>query len=125
MGGKPAIVGFNETHRICIDTLDADRVVGIGHTQGQAKSIQPFNASLAKMAECILIWRDFVIEIESKNGPNSYYDNQVSHAQVKGLAKKLGQADATFEGSRSPWRQLIGNYRDCIDDLKADGAYMF
>lgn len=77
------------------------------------------------MAECILIWRDFVIEIESKNGPNSYYDNQVSHAQVKGLAKKLGQADATFEGSRSPWRQLIGNYRDCIDDLKADGAYMF
>ncbi len=76
---------------IAINTDDNDQIVWLDHEDYFSSSF--FNSSINSLAECLVIYRDFVKTILNNNGENAYMNADFTDEQFETLKQKLLKAD--------------------------------
>ena len=77
---------------IVINTEANDAIESLDHEGGF--SAYYFNSSIATMAKCLLVQRQFVELVDAENGPESYADSNFTDAQFEMLKTGILSADA-------------------------------
>lgn len=77
-----------------------------------------FNCSIEALAECLIIYRQFIQDIQRENGEDAYLNGDFSDLQFESLKSKLLQADSKALVHNGFWKEqldmdlaLRNNYR--------------
>ena len=76
---------------IAVNTEDNDIVVWLDHEDYFSSLF--FNSSINSLAECLLIYRDFIQNILRENGEDAYINSEFTDEQFDSLKQKLSAAD--------------------------------
>lgn len=76
---------------IAVNTEDNDIVVWLDHEDYFSSRF--FNSSINSLAECLLIYRDFIQNILRENGEDAYINSEFTDEQFDSLKQKLAVAD--------------------------------
>ena len=76
---------------IAINTDDNDQIVWLDHEDYFSSRF--FNSSINSLAECLVIYRNFVQTIQKDNGENAYMNTDFTDQQFETLKQKLSTAD--------------------------------
>ena len=90
---------------IAINTDDNDQIVWLDHEV--CFSSRFFNSSINSLAECLLIYRDFVQTILKDNGENAYMNADFTDQQFETLKQKLATADSKAVTEDGFWKSNL------------------
>jgi hypothetical protein len=80
-----------------IDWLDRDNYFEPGF----------FNSSIEALAECLVIYRNFVFEIQKTNGENAFLNGDFSDSQFETLRSNLLEADCNVFIETGFWKEQL------------------
>jgi hypothetical protein len=80
-----------------IDCLDHDNYFEPGF----------FNSSIEALAECLVIYRDFIILIQRENGDDAYMDANFTDLQFEVLKNNLLKADKNVLADNGFWKRQL------------------
>lgn len=105
---KYILIGFcNDGDIIAIDTENSDQIKWLSHEDHFSPKF--FNSSINCLAECILIYRDFIQTIQNENGENAFLDANFTDQQFETLKNNLATADFNIFIEGGFWKTELDN----------------
>lgn len=120
------IIGHHGYFRVCIDTKNKDRIVGIWQSQNELRH-NPIsvNHSIEALASCLTLFRDFVANVNQTRAPaaasfNTFFDRSKTAFQwslykrsdVTALQNKLAKIDSTLQVPSNLWMRILDEMRE-------------
>jgi hypothetical protein len=92
----------NSGNPICIDVSNNDRIVLLDHEQ-KFELLDIVNNNIAEFAECLLLYKNFVSQIQAENGEDAYLDQNISDNQISDLKTRFKQVNANIFKESGFW----------------------
>lgn len=90
---------------IAINTDDNDQIVWLDHEDYFSSRF--FNSSINNLAECLVIYRDFVQTILKDNGENAYMNSNFNDQQFETLKQNMTTADSRAITEDGFWKSYL------------------
>ena len=87
---------------IAINTENKDQVAWLDHEDYFSE--QFFNSSINSLAECLLVYRDFIKTIVTENGEDAIMDSNFTDKQFENLKQSLIKADSVAMSKEGFWK---------------------
>ncbi|SEL53545.1 SUKH-4 immunity protein [Aquimarina amphilecti] len=100
----------NSGNPICIDTSQNDRIILLDHEQG-FEIIGTVNKNISELASFLLIYRNFIEEINSKYGEDGFFDSKFTKIDLNELEEKFKSLNSDYYLESSFWDIEIENLR--------------
>ncbi len=103
---KYVVIGsYSDGDVIAINTDDNDQIVWLDHEDYFSSRF--FNSSIHSLAECLVIYRDFVQTILNNNGEDAYMNADFTDEQFEILKRKLLKADSRVIMEDGFWKSYL------------------
>jgi len=100
----------NSGNPICIDTSQNDRIILLDHEQ-EFEIIEIVNKNIAELANSLLIYRNFIEEMNSKYGKDGFFDSKFTEVDLNELEEKFKLLNSNYYLESSFWDIEIANLR--------------
>jgi len=90
---------------IAINVDSNDRIEWLDHENYFAANF--FNSSVSSMANCLVVYRDFVSEVNQASGEDAWLNGNFSDIQFDALKVKLLEADSRALESNGFWEEQL------------------
>ena len=95
-----------EGNPICFDVSRHDRLVLLDHEQN-FEIISVVNTNIAELAECLLLYKNFISKAQRDNGENAYLEADFSMTDIAVLKESFKQINDRIFKESSFWRSEI------------------
>ena len=106
--GDPIAVNVEQDDQI--DWLDHDNYFEPGF----------FNSSIEALADCLVIYRQFIQDIQRENGEDAYLNGDFSDSKFESLKNKLLKADSNALVDNGFWKEQLDMDLAMRDDNKKE-----
>jgi hypothetical protein len=96
----------NAGNPICFDVSNDDRIILLDHEQG-FEPIGTINNTIGELAECLLLYKNFVQRIQKENGKDAYLNRKISDIQLADLKKDFEKVSSNIFKESWFWRSEI------------------
>lgn len=100
------IFGSDNGNPICFDVANSDRIVILDHEQG-FELIDTLNKTIVELAECLLIYKNFIDRVQQENGKGAYLNGNISQTQISDLKKDFEKVSSDIFTESSFWRRQV------------------
>lgn len=104
----------NSGNPICIDTSQNDRIILLDHEQG-FEIIDTINKNIEELANYLLIYRNFIEEVNYKYGEDGFFDSKFTKMDLNELEEKFKSLNPNHYLESSFWSVEIENLRAEIE----------
>jgi hypothetical protein len=98
---------------ICFDVLRNDRIVLLDHEQ-RFETIEVINSDIFELGKCLLLYRNFISEIQRKYGENAFLDSLFSISDISELKDNFKTINENIFKESGFWRSEIKALEDEI-----------
>ena len=104
--GKYVVIGScGNGDPIAIDTENNDLIVLLDHEDNFSSTF--FNSSIFTLAECLVVYRDFVLTINKENGEDALMNSEFSDEQFEKLEQQIKAADNNAFTEIGFWKEQL------------------
>lgn len=96
---------------ICFDSDNNDRVVLLDHEQ-DFDVIDNVNSNIHELAQCLLVYRDFINKVLVENGENAFLDPNFSKGQFINLESEFKEINSNIFKESGFWRAELQELRN-------------
>ncbi|MES2060278.1 MAG: hypothetical protein V4456_00055 [Bacteroidota bacterium] len=96
----------NSGNPICFDASNNDSIILLDHEQG-FEPIDTINKTIGELAECLLIYKNFIARVQKENGKRAFLDVNISDVQLSDLKKDFEKINSNIFRESSFWRSEI------------------
>ena len=99
---------------VCFDSSENDKIVLLDHEQG-FEIIQTMNKNIFELASSLLLYREFINNVNSELGEDAYFDGKFTEKSLKELEIKFEKLNPHYYVESSFWDSEIENLRAEIE----------